>query len=332
MKADLFLLALTSAVLLLVSPAAAQSPHPLDGKFFAADGSGPLDPFAPASLDRLMPCGAISILGEVHDNRRIHEMRGGLVDIANAARATGRCGFAALVFEHFDASQKPGLERFDEFRHKVRRLPLAADLFRFTDWEHSGWPSSDIFAPLMQPVVTARAPILAGNAIKAEVREVARNGLGAIDPERRRRLGLEQALEPALQDSLQGELAGGHCGMMPAAATANIALAQRLRDATMADVALTAARPDAMVALFTGNGHVRADRAIPWYIRLRAPQLKVVTIVFAETRDGKADPTAYLPVAPDGKPAADFIAFAAPAERGDPCQKMPAQKQPEKAN
>ena len=63
---------------------------------------------------------------------------------------------------------------------------------------------------------------------------------------------------------------------------------------------------------------------MPWYVRQRAPEKKVVSVMFVEVEDGTTDPEAYVPRDPDGKPAADFLVFTPRAERGDPCEKMRA--------
>ena len=109
---------------------------------------------------------------------------------------------------------------------------------------------------------------------------------------------------------------------MPKTAFGNMAMAQRYRDANMADVALKAAEAKGNIVIFAGNGHVRSDRGIPWYIRQRAPNQKMISVAFVETEDGKTDPNTYGPRDPSGKPAADYVAFALPATREDPCEQM----------
>jgi hypothetical protein len=44
--------------------------------------------------------------------------------------------------------------------------------------------------------------------------------------------------------------------------------------------------------------------------------------MFIEVEDGNGDGQSYVPLDPDGRPAADFLIFTPRAERGDPCEKM----------
>jgi hypothetical protein len=59
---------------------------------------------------------------------------------------------------------------------------------------------------------------------------------------------------------------------------------------------------------------------VPWYLRARAPEKTVVSVVFVEVEDGKWDPEAYVPRGPDGKAAADFLVFTPTIARDDPCK------------
>ena len=50
-----------------------------------------------------------------------------------------------------------------------------------------------------------------------------------------------------------------------------MAAAQRYRDAHMADCPHRGSARHGSAILIAGNGHVRADRGVPWHIRQRAP-------------------------------------------------------------
>ena len=108
--------------------------------------------------------------------------------------------------------------------------------------------------------------------------------------------------------------------MLPKTALPNMAAAQRYRDAHLADATLTAATAHGQAVLLTGNSHARADRGVPWYIRARAPDKTVVSVVVAEVEDGQTDPAAYVPRDPDGSPAADYLIITPTIERDDPCK------------
>ena len=308
--------------LVLILPAAAQAPtHPLAGHIVVAGTNVTIVVGEPGDHSHLIPCDTITLLGEVHDNPDHHRMRAKLIRSLHLS-INESCEAKSFVFEHISADQQPGLDKFATFDREARRLATAGDLFRLVDWDKSGWPATRIFAPLIQEVIDSRRPILAGNPTRDSMRKAANEGLVALDPALARKLALDQPLDAILADDLLGELEASHCGMMPKSAFTNMAVAQRYRDAYMADVALEAAQAHGSVVVFAGNGHVRSDRGIPWYIRQRAPAQKFISVVFVETEEGKTDASAYGPRDPQGKPAADYVAFALPAQRKDPCEAM----------
>jgi uncharacterized iron-regulated protein len=125
-----------------------------------------------------------------------------------------------------------------------------------------------------------------------------------------------------LIDSLNEELVGSHCGVMPASAFGNMNIAQRFRDAHQARALVDAAEANGAAFLLAGNGHVRTDRAVPWYVRHMAPGRKVISVMLLEVEPGQNDAASYLPRGPDGKVATDYVLFTPRTERPDPCQKM----------
>ena len=228
----------------------------------------------------------------------------------------------ALVFEHIRTDQQPALDKFKSFQASGRRLGHAGDLFRFLDWRNSGWPDSTIFEPLFNVAIQARLPILPGDLPRDLMRRAAKEGETAIPAEERARLKLDAPLDPRVQDALLTELEESHCGLMPKTAFGKMAFAQRLRDAHLADAVLGAAETHGSAILLAGNGHMRTDRGVPFYLRQRAPGRKVVSVMLIEVEEGKTDPQAYVPRDPDGKPAADYIVLTPRQERADPCAAM----------
>ena len=324
MRLATWITATLSCWLILALPAAAQSsPHPLVGKIFDTRTSALSDLSDPALLSKLFPCGGITLLGEVHDNTDHHQMRATLIRGATTQRST--CAPPAFVFEHISADQQAGLDAFIELRKSARRPATASDFFRLLEWDKSGWPSSKSYTPLVRDVVRSKAPILAGDPGRVQTRRVAKEGIGAIEPDQLSRLGLDMPLAPASNDALLTELEASHCGLMPKSAFGRMAAAQRYRDAYMADIALKAAEAHGSAVIFAGNGHVRTDRGVPYYVTQRAPKTKVIAVVFTETADGKTDPAVYGPRDPTGNPAANYVAFADPYKRDDPCEAMRAQ-------
>jgi hypothetical protein len=109
--------------------------------------------------------------------------------------------------------------------------------------------------------------------------------------------------------------------LSPNAATP-LTLAQRARDATMAD-SLLAYRARGAV-LIAGAGHVRRDLAVPLYLRARAPEARIASIALTEVIPGRNSPAGYeVAAAGDGtQPVFDYLWFAPPADRDDPCAGM----------
>lgn len=260
--------------------------------------------------------GAIILLGEVHDNPAVHRMRGALIrDIAVGVKP-------ALVFEHIRTDQQAGLDRFVEFNQNARRLGTVDDLLRFVEWEKSGWPSGEMFVPIFSAALAAKLPIYPGDVPKDQTRDVARGGMSKIPSDEQARLKLDQSFDEKLQDALLTELEASHCGMMQKSHFGNMALAQRYRDANLAEATAKAAEANGSALLIAGNGHVRTDRAAPFYLRQMAPNRKIIAVMALEVQDGQTDATAGVPRDPEGRFATDFVIFAPRTERPDPCAAM----------
>ena len=265
----------------------------------------------------------IVLFGEVHDNADHHAHRGGLLIGINLwSRQHDGLPSTALVFEHIRADQQPALDRFAEFKAKARRLANTGDLFRFLDWDNSGWPDQKIFEPLFSAAISAKLPILPGDPPRERVRAIATGGDAALTDDERRRFKLDQPFDAKLQDALLDDLEASHCGLMPKTAFGGMAVAQRFRDAHLADALAKAADKHGAAILLAGNGHVRKDRGVPYYLKQMAPNRKVVSVMLLEVEDGRNDPESYIPRDPDGKPAVDYILFTPRAERKDPCAEM----------
>jgi uncharacterized iron-regulated protein len=258
----------------------------------------------------------IVLLGEVHDNPIHHQVRAWLIAQTARLRPQWR---PAVVFEQIRADQQPAVNQFKALGQECCRLTTGADLLRLLEWDKSGWPPAEIFRPLFDAVIAGRLPIYPGDPARERVRAVARGGAEALGPEERVGLGLATPLSAPLAEDLTRELVDSHCGAMPPQAFGGMAAAQRYRDAHLADALLGAAARHGSAILIAGNGHVRSDRGVPWYIRLRAPDTRVMSVLLLEVEAGNADPATYVPRDPEGRPVADLAIFTPRAERGDPC-------------
>jgi uncharacterized iron-regulated protein len=316
-----------------------QPRHPLAGQVFKGDR-----PIAIASdtctrtpLQQLIVevwdvvrAGGIVLLGEVHDNPEHHAVRGQILRPGlDKLRAT-EDAHPAAVFEHIRTPQQAQLDNFHAKAAASRRLWSAPDLLNELGWKDSGWPPAEIFVPLFDAVLRAKMPIVPGSAQRDRLRMLARGDLSSATPEEKARLEIAGAMPQPLLEALTAELSQSHCGVMPASAFGAMSLAQRYTDAHLADALVKAAARHGGAFLLAGNGHVRTDRGVAWFVRRMAPQVQVAAVTLAEVEEGAADPETYLPRSPEGGVATDYTLFTPRHDRPDPCAKMREQYQPRK--
>jgi len=292
--------------------------HALTGTIWSTRANQPV---SRGELVGVLATSPLVLLGEVHDNADHHRLRAGLIGTIvsrrRKAQADANRAGPAIVFEQIRADQQPVVDSFLSLN-----TPGAVRLLQQLEWERSGWPPGEIFAPLFDQVLRLQLPILGGNAPSGVVRNVARQGLAAVSDVERARLGLDVQLDLPLHQVLIREIGASHCGMLPSSAFAPMAVAQKYRDAYLADVMLKAQGRHGSAVLIAGNGHVRADRGVPWHLRRRAPGLGTVVVAFAEVDGSKGAAESYIPRDPAGRPATDYVWFTPQAERADPCEVM----------
>jgi uncharacterized iron-regulated protein len=266
--------------------------------------------------------GGVVLLGEVHDNPQQHLVREDMLWPRWDSGAQTDGLRPAAVFEHIRADQKPLLDRFYEQAASSRRLWTASDLLKELDWKDSGWPAAEIFEPLYGGALWAKMPVLAGDPTRERIRALARGDRTSLTEAELALIKVGEDVPQPLLDALNQELVESHCGLMPASAFGNMNMAQRFRDAYQARALVDAAEANGSAFLLAGNGHLRTDRAVPWYVRRMAPGRKVVSVMLLEVTAGENDAASYLPRDPDGKAATDYVLFTPRTERPDPCQKM----------
>ncbi|WP_444464022.1 ChaN family lipoprotein [Rhodobacter capsulatus] len=230
----------------------------------------------------------VAVLGEVHDNADHH--------LAQAA-AVAALKPKALVFEMLDPAQAA----------KVTPDLIATPdkLAKVLGWEASGWPDFAIYAPIFAAAPTAR---IYGAALpRDQVRRAMKEPLAQVFPEAAR-FGLDTPYPADLQARLEAETQADHCNALPVEMLPGMVAAQRLRDAAFAQTTLTAlSDTGGPVALITGSGHARADRAVPALIAHADPGVKVLSLGQLE-RPAAGDQPFDLWIVTD------------PAPREDPCK------------
>jgi uncharacterized iron-regulated protein len=234
----------------------------------------------------------VVILGEVHDNPRHHEIQ---------ARAVAALRPDAIVFEMI-AEERTGLVNVLRARRASR-----ADIRDALDWDASGWPEFDYYAPIMEAASEAR--IYGAGQSSTTIRKAAQESAAAAFGAHADRYGLTAALDEDLAATLRQEMATAHCDALPAAALDGMVEVQRLRDAALARAALTAlaaAGKDAQVVVIAGNGHADRERGAPRAIEAADPETEVRVLGLIE--GPSTDARAY-----------DAAIVTAPPDRDDPC-------------
>lgn len=256
-----------------------------------------------ALLDTLAGADLV-LLGEKHDNADHHRLQ------AEVLRGLVQHG-------HKPALRMEMLTPDQELKLRASRKGPAQDadaLGTAVDWPHSGWPDFAIYKPIFEVVLQANLDLGAANLPRALVRALATQGVGAVDAATAERLGLGLPVPEAIQAAMVEEIMASHCQQLPIEAAAPMALAQRARDAAMADALLQA--PGGRAVLIAGNGHVRTDRGVPAHLRRRAPSAKVLVLSLVEVHKDQTDPAQALV---DGDLAADFLWFTPRLDDEDPC-------------
>jgi uncharacterized iron-regulated protein len=308
------------------TPSPSKSPphsgHPLVGKIWDVRHNRPVE--EPALLAELSRARFV-LLGERHDNPDHHRLQAGLV---RALTASGRK--PVLAFEMLDTEQQPAIDE------ALARAPGEPDaIARAVAWEKSGWPDWTLYRPIFAAGLERGLRILGANLPLRQVRELVARGPEALPLETRTRLGLDTPLPEAVHAAMRAEMHESHCGHLPEAMLAPMVLAQRARDAQMADRLLSTASEDGAL-LITGAGHARTDRGVPADLARRAPGLPVRAVAFVEVSPEGREPGDYVPTDSPGQLPYDYVWFTPAAEREDPCaafraRESPARTGPEKS-
>lgn len=315
-----------------------QSAHPLVGRIWDTRRKAFIPPHLLA--DRLsVPANArYVLLGETHDNPDHHRLQAWIVravwerNSAYCMRQRRKCDRPVLALEMIREDKQSALTAY---LARPDRSP--AGLGPALGWSKSGWPAWELYRPIAEaamerPPAAGRYEIRPADIARSLIKEVARKGYQVLAPPWRRRLGLATPLAPPLVKALEAELMTSHCGMLPKQLLPSMARVQRLRDASFAyALAPTIARVGTGTThiLIAGNGHVRVDRGVPWYLRYRlkragldSTRRKVIAVMMVEVHAGERSPEGLVQKGPDGRFAADYVWFTPRKRREDPCEQL----------
>jgi uncharacterized iron-regulated protein len=278
--------------------------HPLVGRIWDVAAGEFID--SAALADRLRR-GRFVLLGEKHDNPDHHRLQAQLL---RAMIAAGRR--PAVGFEMFTVDDAPAIARQLE-AHPTDAVGLAEAV----NWQRSGWPDWAMYQPIAEAALHARLRVTATNLSQATARSLGQSGAAALDAAFVARHGLDRPLAADTQTAMAEEIRDAHCGYASDSQVKAMILAQRARDAQMAE-SLAAAQQDGAV-LIAGAGHVRRDYGIPAYLASQAQGASVISVAFLEVSQDVLEPTAYAARFRRQTLPFDYVWFTPRVDDQDPC-------------
>jgi uncharacterized iron-regulated protein len=313
MRRRSFLAALTSfATMVVKAPELSAQPtappntllddHPLAGKIWDAASARFMT--RDALVDALKRA-HFRLLGEVHDNPVHHTLQAELLEAIAASGLKPLLAFEQMDREH-DAALQQRLSQGDA---------STEDIARAASFDRRGWDWT-FYEPLVAIAMRYGLPLRAANLSRKVAGQIARNGMSALESARIAALRLETAWSAEREQTLRQIIRDGHCGALPESAVPAMTIAQRARDATLAEAMLGAKRDGAV--LIAGNGHVRRDLGVPVYLAARAADA-ACSVGILEVQARKRDPQAYAASETSSVLLYDFVCFTARVDRPDPC-------------
>ena len=246
-------------------------------------------PAAPAAAQAGQP--QVLLLGEVHDNAQGHRQRYELL------RRRVEAGWRpAIAMEQFDRERQDLLS-------KAQAGCLDAEcLIRVIGGPRWDWQQ---YRPLLELALQYQLPLVAVNLSRADASRVVRDGVASsFNPLVVAEYRLGEPLPAALRAAQQEEIVAGHCNMLPEAMVDGMVDAQVARDIWMAKL-IRAQRPRDVV-LIAGNGHVRKDVGVPYWLDRVEPKLTWHSEGFVEGKGEGRDAAGRFdsshPLTPQSRP------------------------------
>lgn len=265
--------------------------HPLTGRIWSVDEGRFVEPEA---LRARLAASRVVLLGEKHDNPDHHRLHAWLL-----AGITGPS--VPVLFEQLDHDEAEAIAGATD----------AAGLRAAVEWDRSGWPDFALYAPKFAVLYAQEAPIRPAHPPRADVRAAMKKPLDSY----RFELGLDRPLPEAGATALRAEIEASHCGHADPPLVEGMFRAQRFKDAIMAAALTEAAGDTGRAVLVAGNGHVRRETGVPFYL----PAVPSVSLGVLEVVRGQTDPAK----AAGGR--FDYVWFTPRVDEQDPCTKFAEQ-------
>ncbi len=271
--------------------------HPLVGDVFDVESGSKLSKRALFNaLDEQIASGAYLLIGEKHDNPDHHRIESML--LKHFARPQ-----VPVVFEMLDDHQSAYLSQLDS----TQSLQQMKDHLQ---WPEKGWPWQD-YGPLFQQVLQQGAVLIAGNMDRQKIKQIYREGEGALTPiSRFQSLSVVAEKHTSVLLDLVFE---SHCQQMPREHLQPMVTIQLAKDASMAS-ALVASEKGVLIA---GNVHARKDIGVAQHLAVL--NKASVSVLLLEVQ-GESLSLSDYPEAQEGQ--ADYIWFTPVATDRDYCQDL----------
>ncbi|MEM8750681.1 MAG: ChaN family lipoprotein [Pseudomonadota bacterium] len=244
------------------------------------------------------------LIGEIHNNADHHKIQAAIVERVARFERKPRIAFEMVPFSLQNVLDKAKPESVAELGTQLR-------------WNERGWPDWSMYSLVFEAALANGMPLLAANLSRAETMALARQPDSEAARSLIKQFNLETALPKDAEQSLLKELARSHCGLMPEQVLAPMQLVQRARDGAMAQA--TGYDAEQTTVLIAGRGHVRQDRGVPFVLRQRVSDLKIISIGLFEVTPEQADIGDYELLNEQGEPLYDFVMFTPKASIDDPC-------------
>lgn len=275
--------------------------HPLIGKIWDMNSRSFIDE---ATLLARINQANVLLLGETHDNPQHHDIQQKLLKarIGSGARP-------ALLMEQLDSENQAALDLALAGSNQDEALNTATGLIKFTDWK--------FYRPFLATAIDNKLPVIAANISSRQLQPVIWQGFAAYDAAALKRMAVEEVWSESRQNYMLRHIGGAHCGQIRDELRAGLTRSQRLRDALMADAAVSSIGRG--VVAIVGSSHARRDVGIPLYLAARDPSARIFSIGFVEVIPGRDAPETYETESASGDAPYDVIWFTPRVARADPC-------------
>ncbi|MCP4073978.1 MAG: ChaN family lipoprotein [Hyphomicrobiales bacterium] len=298
-----------------------QNPPPVGDKLVAKVWSMSEQGFiTPQKLAAQLANSNYVLIGEVHDNIDHHRLQAWLIEQITARAKP------AIVMEMISSGKSQIL---DKYLSGPDAEP--AGLGPALDWANSGWPDWTYYQPIAEIAMRSGLPILPGDPDRPLIREIARQGIDSLEKAEQQLLALDSPLSAVLDKALVEDIKDSHCNLLPQAMIGPMVQVQRFRDAKLARAVVDADTQGnagdrtggvGRVILIAGNGHVRNDRGVPWYLIRQQPKATISSVMLLEINSETPNFEELIITDPQGRPAADYFWFTPQAKRQDQCEKL----------